>query len=64
MCRLRFDGVVFETLYNLDEGSHNTQCTSKLFPLLTAFTNKKLFNSWPRHRRSHCSLQYKYYKLN
>lgn len=34
MCRLRFDGVVFGTLCNLVEGSHNTQCTSKLFPLL------------------------------
>lgn len=34
MCRLRFDGVVFDTLCNLVEGSHNTQCTSKLFPLL------------------------------
>lgn len=34
MCRLRFDGVVFDTLCNLVEGSHNTQWTSKLFPLL------------------------------
>lgn len=34
MCRLMFYGVVFDTLCNLVEGSHNTQCTSKLFPLL------------------------------
>lgn len=35
MCRLRFDGVVFDTLCNLVfEGSHNTQCTCKSFPLL------------------------------
>lgn len=38
MCHLRFDVVVFDTLCNLVEGSHNTQCTSKLFPLLPLYT--------------------------